>query len=128
MASRNRTLIFRKYRDALRSVRVPTGSSPASASPSTSSGTGGPVIELVSSSLLHPNRSYAPLSTEDPGNSRSISVYIHVCDCMLVICGLCGFDPNLFFGLALRIHCWIVENGLSWIFVSRDRLVRSCRN
>ncbi|XP_023522691.1 syntaxin-41-like, partial [Cucurbita pepo subsp. pepo] len=69
MASRNRTLIFRKYRDALRSVRVPTGSSPASASPSTSSGTGGPVIELVSSSLLHPNRSYAPLSTEDPGNS-----------------------------------------------------------
>lgn len=84
MASRNRTLLFKKYRDALRSVRVPTSSSHASASPSTSSAAGGPVIELVSSSLLHPNRSYAPLSTEDPGNSRSISVYIHVCDCMPV--------------------------------------------
>ena len=84
MASRNRTLLFKKYRDALRSVRVPTSSSPAFASPSTSSAGGGPVIELVSSSLLHPNRSYAPLSTEDPGNSRSISVYIHVCDCMPV--------------------------------------------
>ncbi|XP_022156434.1 syntaxin-41-like [Momordica charantia] len=69
MASRNRTLLFRKYRDALRSVRAPTSSSPVSASPSTSSGAGGPVIELVSSSLLHPNRTYAPLSTEDPGNS-----------------------------------------------------------
>ncbi|KAL0552437.1 hypothetical protein IC582_011550 [Cucumis melo] len=69
MASRNRTLLFKKYRDALRSVRVPTSSSHASASPSTSSAAGGPVIELVSSSLLHPNRSYAPLSTEDPGNS-----------------------------------------------------------
>ncbi|XP_038889829.1 syntaxin-43 [Benincasa hispida] len=69
MASRNRTLIFRKYRDALRSVRVPTSSSPVSASPTTSSAAGGPVIELVSSSLLHPNRSYALLSTEDPGNS-----------------------------------------------------------
>lgn len=69
MASRNRTLLFRKYRDALRSVRVPTSSSPVSASPSTSSAAGGPVIELVSSSLLNPNRSYAPLSTEDPGNS-----------------------------------------------------------
>ncbi|CAK9315010.1 unnamed protein product [Citrullus colocynthis] len=69
MASRNRTLLFRKYRDALRSVRVPTSSSPVSASPSSSSAAGGPVIELVSSSLLNPNRSYAPLSTEDPGNS-----------------------------------------------------------
>lgn len=65
MASRNRTLLFRKYRDALKSVRAPSTSSP----PSTSSA-GGPVIELVSTSLLNPNRSYAPLSTEDPGNSR----------------------------------------------------------
>ncbi|KAM1442666.1 hypothetical protein COP2_010512 [Malus domestica] len=65
MATRNRTLVFRKYRDALKSVRAPTSSY---ASPSTSSG-GGPVIELVSTSLLNPNRNYAPLSTEDPGNS-----------------------------------------------------------
>lgn len=65
MATRNRTLIYRKYRDALKTVRSPLSSS---ASASTSSG-GGPVIELVSASLMHPNRSYAPLSTEDPGNS-----------------------------------------------------------
>ncbi|KAM3704668.1 syntaxin-43-like [Castanea sativa] len=68
MASRNRTVIFRKYRDALKTVRAPTSSSPAS----TSSGGGrgnGPVIEMVNASLLHPNRSYTPLSTEDPGNS-----------------------------------------------------------
>ncbi|RHN80835.1 hypothetical protein MtrunA17_Chr1g0192521 [Medicago truncatula] len=64
MATRNRTLIFRKYRDALKSVRAPSSSSP----PSTSS-RGGPVIELVSTSLLNPNRSYAPLSTDDPGGS-----------------------------------------------------------
>ncbi|XP_062144984.1 syntaxin-43-like [Alnus glutinosa] len=66
MATRNRTLIFRRYRDALKSVRVP--SSYAAAAPSTGS-RGGPVIELVNASLLNPNRSYAPLSTEDPGNS-----------------------------------------------------------
>lgn len=58
-------MIFKKYRDALKSVRVPVGLSTQSTS--TSSG-GGPVIELVSTSLLQ-NRSYAPLSTEDPGNS-----------------------------------------------------------
>ncbi|CAI0459706.1 unnamed protein product [Linum tenue] len=63
MATRNRTLIFRKYRDALKSVRIPTSSSYGRG--------GGPVIELVSTSLLNPNRSYAPLSTEDPGNSSS---------------------------------------------------------
>ncbi|KAK4378874.1 hypothetical protein RND71_000736 [Anisodus tanguticus] len=67
MASRNRTILFRKYRDALRSVRIPAGSSP-----STSSGHGsGPVIELATTSLLNPNRSYAPLSTEDPGTSSN---------------------------------------------------------
>lgn len=66
MATRNRTLLFRKHRDALKSVRVPSISS----TPSNSSGAGaGPVIELVSTSLLNQNRSYAPLSTEDPGNS-----------------------------------------------------------
>ncbi|KAK7344261.1 hypothetical protein VNO77_13683 [Canavalia gladiata] len=66
MATRNRTLLFRKHRDALKSVRLPSTSFP----PATASGTGGgPVIELVSTSLLNPNRSYAPLSTEDPGNS-----------------------------------------------------------
>lgn len=67
MATRNRTLLFRKYRDALKSVRDPTSSSPSTSS-------GGPVIELANTSLLNPNRSYAPLSTEDPGNSRSLSL------------------------------------------------------
>ncbi|KAH0726896.1 hypothetical protein AABB24_001872 [Solanum stoloniferum] len=72
MASRNRTLVFRKYRDALRSVRIPAGSSP-----STSSGHGsGPVIELATTSLLNPNRSYAPLSTEDPGTSSNGTVTV----------------------------------------------------
>lgn len=65
MATRNRTLLFKKYRDALKSVRVPSSSMA-----STRSGGGGPVIELVNTSLLNQNRSYAPLSTEDPGNSR----------------------------------------------------------
>ncbi|CAL5380534.1 unnamed protein product [Camellia sinensis] len=61
MASRNRTILFKKYRDALKSVRVPSGSSPLTS--------GGPVIELSTTSLLNSNRSYAPLSTEDPGSS-----------------------------------------------------------
>ncbi|CAN1784289.1 SYP43 [Linum perenne] len=69
MATRNRTVIFRKYRDALKSVRIPTSSSSSAASTSSSGGGGGgPVIELVSTSLLNHKRSYAPLSTEDPGN------------------------------------------------------------
>lgn len=65
MATRNRTILYKKYRDALKSVRVPAGSSQSS-----SSGRG-PVIELSTTSLLNPNRSYAPLSTEDPGTSSS---------------------------------------------------------
>ncbi|XP_038982878.1 syntaxin-41-like [Phoenix dactylifera] len=69
MATRNRTPVYRKYRDALRSVRMPAVfSPPAHAGPSLSSA-GGPVIELVSTSLLHPDRAYTPLSTEDPSNS-----------------------------------------------------------
>lgn len=61
-------MIFRKYRDALKTVRAPTSSSPASMSYGGGRGNG-PVIEMVNASLLHPNRSYTPLSTEDPGNS-----------------------------------------------------------
>ncbi|KAA3487188.1 syntaxin-41-like [Gossypium australe] len=70
MATRNRSLLFRKYRDALKSVRIPASSSASSAA--TKSSGGGPVIEMVSTSLLHPNRSYTPLSTEDPGNSSAM--------------------------------------------------------
>ncbi|XP_043718792.1 syntaxin-43-like [Telopea speciosissima] len=66
MATRNRTPLYRKYRDSLRSVRSPISSHSPSSSSQTSSG---PVIELVNTSLLHPNRSYTPLSTEDPGSS-----------------------------------------------------------
>ncbi|KAM7469935.1 hypothetical protein LguiA_008118 [Lonicera macranthoides] len=64
MATRNRTFLYKKYRDSLKSVRVPAGYSP-----STSGGGGGPVIELATSSLLNPNRAYVPISTEDPGTS-----------------------------------------------------------
>ncbi|GFY90527.1 syntaxin of plants 41 [Actinidia rufa] len=66
MATRNRTILCRKCRDALKSVRVPSSSSPSSSS-------GGPVIELSTASLLNPNRSYAPLSTEDPGGYSGCS-------------------------------------------------------
>ncbi|KAL3750063.1 hypothetical protein ACJRO7_011099 [Eucalyptus globulus] len=65
MAMRNRTQIFRKHRDALKSVRAPA----AGSSPELSSSGAGPVIEMVSTSLLNQHRSYAPLSTEDPGSS-----------------------------------------------------------
>ncbi|CAM8979694.1 unnamed protein product [Rhodiola kirilowii] len=70
MATRNRTIVFKKYRDALKSVRATTSSAP-----STSSG-GGPVIELVSASLLNQNRSYAPLSTDDPSSSSRGAVTV----------------------------------------------------
>lgn len=80
MATRNRTLLFRKYRDALKSVRAPTSSST-----SASSGGGGPVIELANTSLLNPNRAYAPLSTEDPGNSRSLSLSKFVFDFVQIV-------------------------------------------
>ncbi|CAI9768934.1 unnamed protein product [Fraxinus pennsylvanica] len=69
MATRNRTILYKKYRDALKSVRVPSGLSPSSSS-------GGPVIELSTTSLLNPNRSYAPLSTEDPGTSSRGTVAV----------------------------------------------------
>ncbi|KAK4558973.1 hypothetical protein RGQ29_008285 [Quercus rubra] len=60
MATRNRTVVYRRHRDAVKSVRAPLFSS--------ASGSGGPVIEMAS--LLGSNRSsYAPLSTEDPGPS-----------------------------------------------------------
>lgn len=71
MATRNRTFLYKKYRDSLKSVRVPAGYSP-----STSGGGGGPVIELATSSLLNPNRAYAPISTEDPGTSRYVSDFV----------------------------------------------------
>lgn len=74
MATRNRTLIYKRYRDALKTVRVPTSTSPLQSSGKSSGG--GPVIELVNSSLLNPNRNYAPLSTDDPGNSSGGAVTV----------------------------------------------------
>ncbi|KAG7576170.1 Target SNARE coiled-coil homology domain [Arabidopsis thaliana x Arabidopsis arenosa] len=81
MATRNRTLLFRKYRSSLRSVRAPMGSSSSSTVTEHNSLTGaksglGPVIEMASTSLLNPNRSYAPVSTEDPGNSSRGTVTV----------------------------------------------------
>ncbi|CAH2054961.1 unnamed protein product, partial [Thlaspi arvense] len=59
-------LTERKYRNSLRSVRAPL--TEKDSLPGAKSGIG-PVIEMASTSLLHPNRTYAPVSTEDPGNS-----------------------------------------------------------
>lgn len=63
MATRNRTLLYKKYRDSLKSGRAPASSVPSA------SRSAGPVIEMATTSLMNPNRSYAPLSTEDPGTS-----------------------------------------------------------
>ncbi|XP_010493953.1 PREDICTED: syntaxin-41 [Camelina sativa] len=73
MATRNRTLLFRKYRNSLRSVRAPLSSS--SSLTGTRSGVG-PVIEMASTSLMNPNRSYAPVSTDDPGNSSKGAITV----------------------------------------------------
>ncbi|CAI8615144.1 unnamed protein product [Vicia faba] len=66
MATRNRTSEFRKYRDTVKSLRTPLSSSASASS-------GGPVIEMVSTSLLRSSNgsSYTPLSTQDPGPSSS---------------------------------------------------------
>ncbi|XP_031403729.1 syntaxin-41-like isoform X2 [Punica granatum] len=64
MATRNRTPVYRKYRDALKTVRAPSSSSAGSRSSA-----GSPVIEMVGSSILKQSRSYAPLRTDDPAYS-----------------------------------------------------------
>ncbi|KAK8272177.1 hypothetical protein V6Z12_D11G313100 [Gossypium hirsutum] len=69
MATRNRTLLFNKYRDALKGVRAPTSSSAAAKAPLKTSSGGSPAVEMASTSFLHSNRSYTALSSEDPGNS-----------------------------------------------------------
>ncbi|KAK1374030.1 Syntaxin-43 [Heracleum sosnowskyi] len=68
MATRNRTLLFKRYRDSLKSGRSPAPSAVRSAA--------GPVIEMATNSLINPNRSYAPLSTEDPGTSSRGAVTV----------------------------------------------------
>ncbi|GAU11265.1 hypothetical protein TSUD_342560 [Trifolium subterraneum] len=70
MATRNRTLEFRKYRDTVKSLRTPLSSSASASS-------GGPVIEMVNTSLLRSkNRSsYTPLSTQDSGPSSSSDAF-----------------------------------------------------
>ncbi|KAF8775768.1 hypothetical protein HU200_004149 [Digitaria exilis] len=69
MATRNRTPLYRKYRDALRHVR-----SPAGAPSSSGGGGGGPLIEMAS--LLRSDRTYAPLSTDDPSASSRGAVMV----------------------------------------------------
>ncbi|CAL5352247.1 unnamed protein product [Camellia sinensis] len=68
MAMRNRTTVFRKHRQTLNSNRFPEISYSSSSSNSTF---GGPVIEMATTSFLHSNRSYTPLSTDDPGPSSN---------------------------------------------------------
>lgn len=63
MATRNRSRVFKSYRDTLNENRIPFTSS---------KDFGGPVIEMATTSFLNANRSYAPLSTqEDFGPSTS---------------------------------------------------------
>ncbi|XP_023636828.1 syntaxin-42 isoform X3 [Capsella rubella] len=65
MATRNRTTVYRKHRDACKSARAPL-------SLSASDSFGGPVIEMVSGSFSRSNHSsYAPLNSDDPGPSSS---------------------------------------------------------
>ncbi|XP_062233749.1 syntaxin-43-like [Phragmites australis] len=71
MATRNRTPLYRKYRDALRHVRSPAG---APSSSGGGGGGGGPVIEMAS--LLRSDRPYAPLSTDDPSASSRGAVTV----------------------------------------------------
>ncbi|RLM54658.1 syntaxin-43-like isoform X1 [Panicum miliaceum] len=70
MATRNRTPLYRKYRDALRHVRSPAGAPSSSGG----GGRGGPVIEMAS--LLRSDRTYAPLSTDDPSASSRGAVTV----------------------------------------------------
>ncbi|XP_061968551.1 tlg2p-like protein a [Populus nigra] len=64
MATRNRTVVYKKHRDEVKNVRAPLSSSLP--------GSSGPVIEMVSASFLRSQHSsYTPLSTEDPGPSSS---------------------------------------------------------
>eukprot|EP01018_Ginkgo_biloba_P038920 Gb_07859 [translate_table: standard] len=60
MATRNRTALFRKYRDALRDVRISSSSGPSTSG----YGGSGPVIELSNAPFLH-QHGYARLSTND---------------------------------------------------------------
>ncbi|KAJ4774994.1 Syntaxin [Rhynchospora pubera] len=76
MATRNRTPMYRKYREALRQVRSPSSPYDATSSSSSYGRHGGPVIELVSASLLRSGRPYAPLSTDDPGSSSGGAVTV----------------------------------------------------
>lgn len=73
MTSRNRTILFKKYRDALKSVHASTSDGVSAATTSSRQG-----IELAATSLLHPTtrRSYAPLSTEDPASSSKAAVAV----------------------------------------------------
>ncbi|CAD6240375.1 unnamed protein product [Miscanthus lutarioriparius] len=73
MATRNRTPLYRKYRDALRQVRAPAGA-PSSSGGGGGGGGGGPVIEMAS--LLRSDRPYAPLSTDDPSASSRGAVTV----------------------------------------------------
>ncbi|OEL23033.1 Syntaxin-43 [Dichanthelium oligosanthes] len=74
MATRNRTPLYRKYRDALRHVRSPAGAPSSSGGGVGGGGGGGPVIEMAS--LLRSERPYAPLSTDDPSASSRGAVTV----------------------------------------------------
>ncbi|KNA10771.1 hypothetical protein SOVF_141230 isoform B [Spinacia oleracea] len=68
MATRNRTTLFRKHRDAIKAVKMPDSSLMGGGGGGRN---GGPVIEMTSLLNSHASSSsYTPLSTEDPSTSR----------------------------------------------------------
>lgn len=76
MATRNRTALFKKYRDALRDVKKPSSSSEASTSTSGYGGKG-PVIQLSTAPFLQQHaHNYTPLSTDDADTNRGDAVVI----------------------------------------------------
>lgn len=91
MATRNQTALFRKYREALRSVRPY-----ASAGSSSLSGQGG-AIELVEAPLLNQGgpRGYNAIGAEDPdaSNHRCGSVFSLLL-LLLVLLALPSCVPN----------------------------------
>lgn len=73
MTTRNRTILFRKHRDALKSVRSPIDGFSSSTKATSSQHS----IELAATSLLNRGaRSYAPLNSEDPATSRKGAVEV----------------------------------------------------
>ena len=70
MATRNRTAVFRKYRDALRQVRISSDQSSLSTSTAGMASSSGPVIELATAPFVNQKGGYTIVSGVDMDNPR----------------------------------------------------------